>query len=172
MKTENTYDCYPGWIVVLSNLVSLLTYGLGFLIIFKVGPIFSILYLAYVAILELRLMRYHCVDCFYWGKTCGFGKGRLSSIFFKKGDAAKFFGRPMSWKNMIPDLLVPLAPVVVGIVLLIIKFNILTLLAILLLILLTTVGNGFIRGTLTCGHCKQRELGCPAEKLFNKNKSI
>jgi hypothetical protein len=72
---------------------------------------------------------------------------------------------------MIPNLLVSLIPVGVGIYLLIADFGWLMLIAILLIILLTTSGNGFIRGRLTCKYCRQRELGCPAEKLFDKEKS-
>ena len=71
---------------------------------------------------------------------------------------------------MIPDLLVSLIPLAVGIILLIIKFEPLILFALILLVAFTTAGNGYIRGTLTCTNCKQRELGCPADKLFNKGK--
>ena len=74
----------------------------------------------------------------------------------------------MTWKDMIPDLLISLIPLLAGIVLLIVQFDIYLLATIVLLAFLTTSGNGFIRGKLTCKYCKQRELGCPAEKLFNK----
>ena len=40
--------------------------------------------------------------------------------------------------------------------------------AVVLIILLTTLGNAIVRGSLACKHCMQRELGCPAEKLFSK----
>ena len=69
---------------------------------------------------------------------------------------------------MIPDLLVSLIPFITGIGLLILNFNLLLLAALLLLSILTTSGNGFIRGKLTCKNCKQRELGCPAYELFDK----
>jgi hypothetical protein len=69
---------------------------------------------------------------------------------------------------MIPDLLVTLVPLIIGIILLIIKFDFILLFAAILLVVLTTSGNGFIRGSLTCKYCKQREIGCPAEKLFSK----
>jgi len=74
----------------------------------------------------------------------------------------------MSWKDMIPDFLVTLIPIVIGIFLLIVKFDFILLIAIVLLIILTTAGNGFTRRQLTCKYCKQGELGCPASKLFNK----
>jgi hypothetical protein len=169
MKKTKTYEEYPVWVVVLSNLVSLFIYGSGFIILLHLGWIISSLYLCYVLILEYRILSTHCVDCYYWGKTCGFGKGRISSLFFKKGDLSKFCNNKMTWKEMIPDLFVSLIPLVTGIVLMIIKFDFVILSAVVLIILMTTIGNGFIRGTLTCRYCKQRETGCPAEKLFNKN---
>lgn len=165
-----SYENYPAGIVFLSNLVSILIYGLGIVILAGIGIIFSVFYVIYVSILEYRLIRYHCVNCFYWGKTCRFGKGRLSSLLFKKGDPSRFCSNIISWKDMIPDLLVSLIPVTAGIVLLIIKFNFVILFAVLFLIILTTAGNGFIRGELTCKYCKQKESGCPAEQLFNKGK--
>jgi hypothetical protein len=74
----------------------------------------------------------------------------------------------MSWKDVIPDLLVSIIPILIGIVLLIIEFDFKLLFAAIILIALTTIGNAFVRGNLTCRYCKQRELGCPAEKLFSK----
>ncbi len=169
MELTKTYDKFPLWIVFLSNLVSILIYISGFLIIFRLSLIAAVLYMAYILALEYRLLSKHCVGCYYWGKTCGFGKGRLSSLFFKKGDPAIFCGNKMSWKEMIPDLMISLIPLIIGIVLLIIKFDFFILFAAILLVALTTSGNGYIRGKLTCRYCKQRELGCPAEKLFSKD---
>ena len=69
---------------------------------------------------------------------------------------------------MIPDLLVTLIPLLIATALMIIRFNFILLFAVIILIGLTTIGNGFIRGNLTCKYCKQREIGCPAEQLFSK----
>jgi uncharacterized membrane protein len=171
MIESNKFENYPWWILILSNALSLSIYGLGFMIMIRLGWIISIIYLIYISILEYRLIRNHCPNCFYWGKTCGFGKGRLSAILFKKGDAAKFCLNEFSWKDLIPDLLISLIPFITGIVLMIIKFDYMILIAVILLVLLSTKGNEFIRGKLTCRYCKQKELGCPAEELFNKNKT-
>ena len=168
MDAIKKYENFPAWIVILSMIFSLAVYGIGFAILLKAGLIFFLLYLVLILAFEYRLIRYHCVNCFYWGKTCGFGKGWLSSMFFKRGDISKFCVKEMSWKDMVPDLLVTLIPVVTGIILLIIKFEPIVLAGIALLIILITFGNGYIRGNLTCKYCKQRELGCPADKLFNK----
>ena len=168
MEITKTHDNFPIWIVILSNLVSILIYSSGFIITFRLGWIAAVLYLIFLLAFEYRLISNHCVNCYYWGMTCGFGKGRLSALFFKRGDPVKFCNHEMSWKDMIPDLLVSLVPFIIGIVLMIIKFDFTLLFAATILIVLTTIGNGFIRGKLTCRYCKQRELGCPAEKLFSK----
>lgn len=135
----------------------------------KAHWVLSILYLLYIIILEFRLLKNSCVDCYYWGKTCGFGKGRISSLIFKKGDISKFCAHEISWKDMIPDILISLIPFITGIILLFTGFDILLLSIMILLALLATTGNGFIRTKLTCTYCSQKESGCPADMLFNKN---
>jgi len=170
METVKRYENYPTGIVFLSNFVSITIYGIGFFVILRLGLAFALLYLLYIMILEYRLIKYHCTSCYYWGKTCGFGKGRISSLFFKKGEISWFCCKKMTWKDMIPDIMVSLIPLVIGIVLLILEFDFLLLAALLLLFILTTMVTGFIRGKMTCLFCKQRDLGCPADSLFNKDK--
>jgi hypothetical protein len=168
MESNKTYEKFPIWIVLVSNLLAISLYGLGFLVMLNLGWLFALIYLVYILILEFRILKTHCVDCYYYGKTCGFGKGIISSWLFKKGDSSKFCAMEITWKQMIPDILVTAIPVVVGITLLIIDFNFVLLIEVIFLLLLTTMGNAFVRGKLTCKYCKQREIGCPAEKLFSK----
>jgi hypothetical protein len=167
METTKKHDNYPVWMVMVSNMVSVLIYALGFIVMLRLGLLFAVLYLMYVVVLEYRVTRYHCINCYYWGKTCAFGKGRLSSWLFTKGDTSKFCTKNMTWKDMIPDMLVLFIPLITGIVLLIIKFDIALLLALAFLFVLSTSGNGFVRGKLACRYCRQKDLGCPADKLFN-----
>jgi hypothetical protein len=167
MEISKTHENFPAWIVIQSNLVSILIYISGFLITLQLDLIVAILYLIFILALEYRLLSKHCVNCYYWGKTCGFGKGRLSSVFFKKGDPSRFCAVQMSWKDLIPDLLVSLIPLIIAIVLMIIRFDLILLVAAIVLIVLTTSGNNYIRRNLTCRYCKQRESGCPAERLFS-----
>jgi hypothetical protein len=164
------YENYPARTVVLSNTLSVFIYLSGFYVMMQPGWIASLLYLLYILALEFRVVKYHCVNCFYFGKTCGFGKGKLSALFFKKGESARFCANEMTWKDMIPDILVSLIPLITGIVLLIIHFDFFVLAALILLIFLSTKGNEVIRGSYTCNHCIQKDLGCPADKLFNKQK--
>lgn len=170
MGQPKTFENYPCWIMIISNLVSIAIYLIGAFIIYHLGLIWLGLYLLYIIWLEIRVMRKSCVNCFYYGKCCAFGKGKIIPLFFKKGNPQKFINRKITWKDIIPDFLVSIIPLVVGIALLIINFNWLVLILVVLLVILTSAGNGFVRGSLACKFCKQREIGCPAERLFNKNK--
>lgn len=167
-EKERCFENYPYWIVLLSNLVSLAIYLAGALIISKTGLIWLVLYLIFIAYLEIRLIKGHCVDCYYYGKTCAFGKGRISSLLFKKGNSRQFCKKQMTWRDILPDFMVSLIPIIAGIILLIKSFNPALLILIIILPILTFIGNAFIRSRLACKYCKQRQIGCPAQKLFEK----
>ncbi len=168
MEQLKSYENYPCKIIIISNFVSIAIYFIGAFIIYQLGIIWLALYLLYIAGLEIRLMKKSCVNCYYYGKFCAFGKGKISSWFFKKGDPLKFAKNKITWKDILPDFLVSLIPIIAGIILLILNFNWLMLLLIVLLAALTSAGNSFVRGSLACKFCKQKEIGCPAEQLFSK----
>jgi hypothetical protein len=169
-STGKCFEQYPAWIILASNLVSLGIYAIGACIIFQIGTIWMALYLIGILLLEIRLLKNSCTNCYYYGKLCAFGKGRLASFIFKKGKPEKFANAPASWIEILPDFLVSLIPLLTGIALLIMDFDFFLLLLVLLLFALSFAGTAFIRSSLACRHCRQRELGCPAEKLFNKKK--
>lgn len=171
MKKEQCYENYPCWIVFISNLFQIVIYAAGAHILFQLGLAWLIVYLAYIVFLEIMLLKRSCANCYYHGKHCAFGKGKLSGLFFRRGSTKRFTQLEMTWKDIIPGFLVSLIPIVTGIVLLILKFNWLLLTLVILLFILTSAGNAFVRGKLACKYCKQRKIGCPAEKLFNKRKN-
>ncbi|MDI6645287.1 MAG: hypothetical protein QME14_09540 [Methanobacteriaceae archaeon] len=140
---------------------------IGAYIIYGLGLIYTILYLIYCIVLEINLLKNGCIDCYYYGKICGFGKGKLSALFFKKGDNINFSKRKLSWKHMIPDMMVFILPIIAGIIQIIFQFSWNVLVMMLIIIVLSMAGNAIVRGFLTCKKCVQRQLGCPAEKLFN-----
>lgn len=170
MKNQKTFENYPGCIIFVSNLVSITISLIGALIIAQLGIVWLGVYLLYIIFLEIKLMKKGCTNCYYYGKYCAFGRGKISSLFFKKGSNTNFSKRKMTWKDILPDFLVSIIPLIVGIVLLIMDFSWLILILIIILVILTSAGNSFVRGSLACKFCKQRMLGCPAEKLFNKKK--
>jgi hypothetical protein len=72
--------------------------------------------------------------------------------------------------DILPDFLVFIVPVIAGVLLLVQEFSWIILSLIIVLVFLGFFGNALVRGQLACRHCKQREAGCPAEQLFNKEK--
>jgi len=168
MEKAEAYENYPAWMVLTSNAVSLAIYLAGTFIIYQAAGLWVILYLAFIGFLWVRLLRGHCTDCYYYGKRCAFGQGKLSSMLFRKGDSNDFCKKQMTWKDIAPDFMVSMIPMVVGGAILLFNFSWLILTLVILLFVLSFPGNAFIRGSLACKHCRQRELGCPAEKLFQK----
>lgn len=164
MKTV-TFENYPLRIITTTLVFSISLYMAGSYIVLQYSFYWMLLYLFYIIALEIRLMRNSCINCYYYGRYCSFARGKVAALLFKKGNK-KFGGCKISWKEMIPDLLVAAFPVLAGVFLLLTEFNWLIAFLLLLIILLSTAGNSFIRGTLACKFCRQRELGCPAYELF------
>ena len=170
MKPE-IYEKYPLWIVFIYNLVMLLVYLAGAYILFKLHLIMGILYVFYIILLEFTVYKEGCKYCFYYGKRCVAGKGLIAASFVKKGDPKEFCKRQLTWKDFIPQILVVLIPLIIGIALLISRgFNLLILIAMLYPILSWFVINPIIYGKLACTHCKQGSICCPALNFFTKKR--
>ncbi|MDD1779500.1 MAG: hypothetical protein LUQ65_15160 [Candidatus Helarchaeota archaeon] len=172
MKEVACYENFPKWIVIMTVSYTVITYVIGAYILagLPLGLIWSILYIAYVILMEILLLKKSCVNCYYYGRICGFGRGKLCALLFKQGDPQKFAAREVTWRDILPDFLTIIVPVVGGIILLILNFSVFPLILVIILVLLFLLGNPIIRGSFTCKYCKQRELGCPANKLFEKGK--
>jgi len=168
MKELDSYESFPLRIVFLSNLVAISIYAIGVYILAGLGIWLAVLYLVYCCWFEVRVLRHSCVNCYYYDKVCGFGKGKLCSLLFKKGDPQKFIEAQITWFDLIPDFMVFIFPVIGGIVLLVMDFSWILLALLAVLLVLSFGGNALVRGSFACKYCKQRELGCPAEKLFNR----
>lgn len=172
MKMEDeikTYDEFPKKFVFLCVVFSLVMYALGAYILSFISVVPSAIYLVYCLLMEIIVLKRSCVNCYYYGKSCGMGKGKLCPLFFKRGSPVYFAERKISWKDLLPDFMIFIIPLIGGAMLLLTKgfsWFIAGLLAVLLI--LSLVGNAVIRGSCACKFCKQREIGCPAEKLFQK----
>lgn len=169
MKTSS-FDNFPWWLVLICNAVGLAIYGIGIFVLSRLGIVWCLLYAAYCVWLEWGILSGSCRYCYYFGKQCGFGKGRLCSWFFSRGAEQSLSTKRISWRNIVPDFMVTLIPLCVGITILVRNFSWLVLLLIVMLAVLGSAGTGLIRGQIACKYCKQREIGCPAEQLFSKTK--
>ena len=168
MKEPKAYERFPLRIVLLSNFVGLSIYAVGAYILAGFGIWLAALYLVYCCWIEFKVLRGSCVNCYYYDKVCGFGKGKLCSLLFKKGDSQKFTETQITWVYLIPDFMVSVFPLIGAIVLLVMGFSWKLVASLGILLGLAFVGNAVVRGSFACKYCKQKELGCPAAKLFNK----
>jgi hypothetical protein len=163
-----TYENFPWPVVAVCNAVGWCIYGLGLYLMARLGLVYGLIYGLYCVWMELRLLRGSCRRCYYYGKRCGFGRGILCSWFFARQPAEGLAGKQVTWRDLAPDFLVSLFPLAAGIAWLIGDFSWLALALVVLLVFLSSAGTGFVRERLACLHCKQREIGCPAQKLFAK----
>jgi len=168
MGESRTYENFPLWMPALASLLTVSIYATGAMILAGFGTAISILYLLYCVGLEIRIMRSSCVNCYYYGKDCGLGKGRFAALLFKQGDAKNFAKDVFSWTDLLPDFMVFLIPALGAAVLMVHHFAWSTAALLVVLIVLVFGGNSAVRSSFACKYCKQRELGCPAEKLFRK----
>lgn len=162
------FENYPSSIIATTILFQLAIYFIGGYIIFHFNLALFFLYLAYLVVLEITFYPKSCVYCYYYGKWCAFGKGKVAGWFFEKKESERFCEREASFIKMIPEMLVVLVPIILGIVVLIQNFSLVILVLIVLDIILLTYGNSYVRSKLTCPHCKQGEICCPARAMFNK----
>lgn len=163
------YENYPWYTITFANFVSLATYATGILLISGLGIIPICFYIGLILFHEVRLLKTGCTKCYYYDRYCAFGKGKLSALLFKKEDPSLFQARGFSWYALLPDILITVIPLLVGIYLIIADFRWILIPLILLLIILASYGNALVRGSMACKHCKQKMLGCAADQFFNKN---
>ncbi|MBU0498436.1 MAG: hypothetical protein KKG04_10860, partial [Candidatus Thermoplasmatota archaeon] len=136
MNKITPYENYPIRIPLLAILISIISYSIGAVILSEFGITVVIIYLAYCVGIELLVIFRSCKDCYYYGKICGLGKGKIAPIFVKQGNSNKFKEKKISWYDLIPDFLVAIIPVIGGIILLLYNFSFLLLGLIILLSIL------------------------------------
>jgi hypothetical protein len=166
---EKRYENYPAWMIIVCNLVPVSIYVIGAVILSGFSIWVSVAYLLFCLWAEVRVMRTSCINCFYYGKNCGTGKGRLCKLLFKQGNPQRFAAKEATWIELLPDLLISLIPLVSGIILSFMDFSWLRLILMAILVALASAGTGAIRGNLLCKYCEQGRIGCPALKLFEKS---
>jgi hypothetical protein len=171
VESVKRYESFPFSMVLFAVLVNVSIYALGVVILSGFGSIMAAFYLLYCLGIEIHVMKMSCVDCYYYGKWCAFGRGKAAPFLFKRGDPKRFTTKCISWKELLPDMLVLLIPFVGGIALLIQGFSWGLAMMLVALLALSFGGNYIVRNRIACKYCKQRELGCPAERFFGNHRT-
>jgi len=88
---ENGLEEHPKSIAVIGNLIMLLWISLGTVACWFFNPIVAGVYLAFAVVMVFIVLRkLVCTNCYYYGKWCPIGWGKLSALFFRKGSIEKF----------------------------------------------------------------------------------
>ncbi|MGD9276634.1 MAG: hypothetical protein PVJ67_05660 [Candidatus Pacearchaeota archaeon] len=163
------YENYPWKNVLIYNLVTWSVYFAGLFLMFSVHLFAGVLFFVYILFIEYSVYKDGCRHCYYYGKRCVAGRGKIAPLFFKKGNPKKFCEKTLSFKDFIPSLLVAFIPMLAGIYLLIKDFSFLILGLTLWPLIVNFVGNPIVYGELACPHCRQGAKCCPACEYFKKN---
>ncbi|MBN1290076.1 MAG: hypothetical protein JXA49_10630 [Actinobacteria bacterium] len=149
---------YPISRVIYGNTVMLVWIGLGTFACFMLDPIAAWIYLGVSLVtvfIVLRIMV--CTRCYYYGKRCHSGWGRLASLIAKRKDIEGFNdGIGVRAAPAVYGLL-SLVPLVIGTISAIMDFSILKVI-VLAILLLTGYYSGAISRKSACAECKMREF--------------
>ena len=164
------FEKYPISAVFAFQFVSLVNYAVGIYLLYLINQVFAGLFIVYIIALELFTYKEGCSSCYYYGKRCMSGRGKIAPLFVKKGNSRDFCKKQITWKNLLPTVLLSLIPIIAGVYLLIQSFSFLVLGLMLVPVLTWFIGNPLLYGKLGCLHCKQGRICCPANEFFGKNK--
>ena len=116
---KNWLEDYPNTMVVLTNVLLLLWFGFAAygMSALKLGrlSVFSIVYLLFAFLMLGFVLRKHlCTHCYYYGRWCGTGWGKLSLCLFKEKSGNYELGRKLAgltWGllTIVPIVAIPVA---------------------------------------------------------------
>ncbi|MBU0687547.1 MAG: hypothetical protein KKB81_06860 [Candidatus Margulisbacteria bacterium] len=161
------FENYPAWIVIVMNLVTFISYGIGAYILFRLGVAWGFLYVLYILYVESTIYREGCKYCYYYGKVCAWGRGKIAALFIKKGDPKVFCERKVTFVKLLPQLLGMVFPLIGGIILLCLSFSWLIVGLMIIPWLIWFLVYPITFGKLACPNCKQGSICCPANDFFS-----
>ena len=149
---------YPKHVIIIRWIVLSIAFGLGIYILLGFHYMLAIIYIIYSVItLTLILPLSRCVSCFYHGKLCNTGWGKIAAYLFKKGDESKYVEH---YNYAIFLHLLWLIPLLVAL-LQSVRQRDLFALSIFVIYLFILFVEKIILKKLCCKRCHQREF-CPA----------
>jgi hypothetical protein len=79
-------DAYPKHVIIIRWIILIAAFALGIYILSGIKDLFGVVYVIYSLIaLTLILPLSRCVSCFYHGKLCNTGWGKVAAYLFPKG---------------------------------------------------------------------------------------
>ena len=171
MKTETKIyehglEEHPKSGAILGNILMILWIALGALGCWFLNPIVAWIYLVFAAAMVFIVLRWLvCTKCYYYDKWCPIGWGKLSALFFKRGNVEDFDKSIGVKLAPITYGLLTLVPLICIVVSMIQDFTIPKVIVLVVLLLLS-IYSGAISRSRTCKKCKMR-LACPGCAVKN-----
>ena len=168
---ENGKNEFKKTHVLIENLLLIAQFVLGFIgmLAYKINsiPYLSIAYVLFALIMLGFVLRKHlCTHCFYYGKWCHCGWGKLSSLMYKKDSGNITIGAKTIGPTWGILMVVPILIMILAIVFNKVSFSNISLVFISYIILV--IINGTIH-VCDCKKCKMRFI-CPGSAA-KKNKT-
>ena len=94
-KTASVYcEIYPKWVMIFRWIILTLAFALGIYILADIQPMLGMVY-AVCSLLALTLILplSRCVYCYYHGKFCNTGWGKIAAYLYAKGDESFYVER-------------------------------------------------------------------------------
>jgi hypothetical protein len=102
------YQDYPLSIILLRWFFLGIAFGLGIYILFQFKEILAYAYILYGAIcLTLILPLSRCVYCYYHGRLCDSGFGKIAAYLFPKDEESKYTSKYVYFSLTYPFWLLP-----------------------------------------------------------------
>ena len=157
---EQGLEEFPKSQIILGNLIMLLWIALGTAACWFLYPLAAWIFLPVALIMVFVVLRWLvCRNCYYYGKWCPIGWGKLSALLFKQGSIENFSKSPGVKLAPLTYGLLSLIPLVLIIIALVKDFTVPKVVILILLLLVSgysAVGNR----KKSCANCKMRTI-CP-----------
>ncbi len=167
---EQGWEEFPKSQIILGNFLMLLWIGLGTAACWFLYPIAAWIFLSVALIMVfVVLRRLVCTNCYYYGKWCPIGWGKLTALLFKQGSIEKFSKSPGVKLAPLTYGLISLIPLILVIIALVKDFTVPELVVLILLLMVSgysAVGNR----KKSCANCKMKTI-CPGNATRGADKS-
>ncbi|MBM3156289.1 MAG: hypothetical protein FJ004_03275 [Chloroflexi bacterium] len=164
---EQGLEEYPKSWIMLGNLGMLLWIALGTAACWFLYPLAAWIYLPVALFMVFVILRWLvCTNCYYYGKWCPTGWGKLTALLFKQGSIEKFSKSAGIKLAPLTYGLLSLIPLILVIIALVRDFTVPKLVVLILLLLISgysAVGNR----KKSCAKCKMRTI-CPGSGVRNE----
>ena len=150
---------YPESSIIIGNLLMILWISLGTIACWFLYPLAAWLYLSFAFVMVGFILRKAlCTNCYYYDKWCSMGWGKLSALFFKRGDIEKFNSDLGQTLAPLTYGLLILAPIILIVISTIQVFSVSKIIVLVLLLAISFFSAIIIRKKL-CAQCKMM-LSC------------